>query len=162
MSPTAWMYQAVVCCGWSDSTTPATPYGRANSTPTTIGGRDGILTLSYSGKPSWRSGLISTRAMSCDLISLITVIASRVRSCARVESWSLVVGGVGVEKGCWSRTPNSDPYGFACEPSYIVCGTGIHGGVCDFRARTKLVEFSGATAFTYAVTRKLLDRTKLH
>jgi hypothetical protein len=24
---------------------------------------------------------------------------------------------VGVEKGCWSTTPNSDLYGFACEPS---------------------------------------------
>lgn len=98
MFPTAWMYQAVVCCWWSDFTTPATPYGRANSTPTTIGGRDGILTLSYSGKSSWRSGLISTRAMSCGLISPITVIVSRVRSCARRESWCLVVAGVGVEK----------------------------------------------------------------
>jgi hypothetical protein len=32
---------------------------------------------------------------------------------------------------------------------------------CDFRERTKLVEFYGATAFTYAVARKLLYRTKL-
>ncbi|KFZ19706.1 hypothetical protein V501_00556 [Pseudogymnoascus sp. VKM F-4519 (FW-2642)] len=33
---------------------------------------------------------------------------------------------------------------------------------CDFRARTKLVEFYGATAFTYAVAHKLLYRPESH
>jgi hypothetical protein len=33
---------------------------------------------------------------------------------------------------------------------------------CDFRVRTKLVEFYGATAFTYAVAPKAILRTKLH
>ncbi len=33
--------------------------------------------------------------------------------------------------------------------------------LCDFRARTKLVEFNGATAFTYAVAPEAILRTKL-
>ena len=34
--------------------------------------------------------------------------------------------------------------------------------MCDFRVRTKLAEFYGATAFTYAVASKLLYRTLVH